>query len=112
MVVRAVKTHGWVVPTENFKKVSLPGKRQGQKKLLVLDMDETMTHWVQEERKDGYDVKVTMDYEEGGVRKIKVPINIRPWLPQFLLGAEKKFQIVVFTASQQSYADPILDYVE
>ena len=62
-------------------------------------MDETMTHWVQDDKKDGYDVKVTMDYDEDGTRKIKVPINVRPWLPQFLLKMEQKYQIVVFTAS-------------
>lgn len=37
-------------------------KKEGQKKLLVLDMDETMTHWVQDREQSGYDalVKIKM----------------------------------------------------
>ncbi len=36
-------------------------------------------------------------------------INIRPYAITFLKNMAKKFEIIVFTASQQEYADTILD---
>jgi CTD small phosphatase-like protein 2 len=39
-------------------------------------------------------------------------INIRPKIRDCLLEANKYFRVVVFTASEQEYADPILDYLD
>jgi CTD small phosphatase-like protein 2 len=39
-------------------------------------------------------------------------INLRPYLMQCLQEANKNFQVVVFTASHQVYADAILDYID
>ena len=39
-------------------------------------------------------------------------INIRPYLQEMLEEANKTMQVIVFTASQQTYADAILDYVD
>jgi len=45
------------------------------------------------------------DYADAG-------INIRPHLRQTLIEANKNFQVVAFTASDQQYADAILDYLD
>ena len=39
-------------------------------------------------------------------------INVRPYALECLREASKYFQIVVFTASHQSYADVVLDYLD
>jgi len=43
---------------------------------------------------------------------IKASINFRPGLVQFLEKASKIFEIIIFTASQKSYADVILNHIE
>ena len=52
--------------------------------------------------------------------KIKFPngeeadagINVRPYALECLKEASKLFQVVIFTASHQSYADVVLDYLD
>ena len=39
-------------------------------------------------------------------------INIRPFMYECLREANKYFQVIVFTASHQTYADAILDYLD
>lgn len=39
-------------------------------------------------------------------------MNIRPYVMEVLLELSKLFQIIVFTASTQEYADPILNYLD
>ena len=39
-------------------------------------------------------------------------INIRPYIMECLEEANKHFQVIVFTASHQVYADAILDYID
>ena len=39
-------------------------------------------------------------------------MNIRPYIYECLEEAQKNFQIIVFTASHQAYADAILDHID
>ena len=39
-------------------------------------------------------------------------INVRPYLKECLTEANKYFQVIVFTASHQAYADVVLDYLD
>lgn len=39
-------------------------------------------------------------------------INIRPHLYECLKQANKYFQVIAFTASDKTYADSILDYID
>ena len=39
-------------------------------------------------------------------------INIRPYIIECIQEAKKNFQVIVFTASHQVYADAILDYID
>ncbi|OMJ92281.1 hypothetical protein SteCoe_4938 [Stentor coeruleus] len=56
---------------------------------LVLDLDETLVHYIDTENRGKY--------------------LIRPYVNEFLQALEKNFEIVIFTAAIQDYADWILD---
>lgn len=79
------------------------------KKLLVFDMDETLIHCIPSPKEDTpCDVKVPYRYHK--LLEYKY-VNIRPYVVECLLELSKMFQIVVFTASTQDYADPLLNYL-
>ena len=39
-------------------------------------------------------------------------LNIRPFAKELILKLSKHFNVLIFTASQQSYADPLIDIVD
>ena len=43
---------------------------------------------------------------------IQAPINVRPYLTEFLKEMSELFEIVVFTASHGCYANVVIDYVD
>ena len=45
-------------------------------------------------------------------KNIPIPLIIRPEMYQFLNYASKEFDLVIFTASEQQYADTIINYIE
>ena len=57
---------------------------------LVLDLDETLIHFVSSEKK----------------------FKLRPGCLQFLKDMSNSFEIVIFTAAAQEYADFILNIIE
>lgn len=42
----------------------------------------------------------------------EIGFNIRPYAISFLKKMKKKWEIIIFTASHQSYADAILDEID
>ena len=60
---------------------------------LVLDLDETL---------------ISFKFDEHHIGMLKM----RPGLYNFLENVRKKYEIVIFTAGTQEYADPILDKIE
>ncbi|KRX03544.1 HAD-like domain [Pseudocohnilembus persalinus] len=71
----------------------LPPNRTGKQYTLVLDLDETLTHTI-----SAYGPKI---------RFLK-----RPGLQEFLNEMSLYFEIVVFTAAMQEYADEIIDKID
>ena len=57
---------------------------------LVLDLDETLVHFVAKEKK----------------------FKLRPGCVKFLKDMAQKFEIIVFTAALQDYADFILNHID
>jgi CTD small phosphatase-like protein 2 len=45
-------------------------------------------------------------------QKVKVGVNIRPYVMTFLKRMAKKYEIVIFTASHEAYANAILDELD
>lgn len=94
------------IPEDKF--VNLPPSPFG--KVLILDMDETLIHCVDDIEQQEPDVILEIDFP--GEETCCAGINIRPYLHECLEEAAISMQIIVFTASHQVYADAILDYLD
>ena len=83
----------------NKLKVSIPvpylNKKSNKEYTLVLDLDETLIHF-----------KPNPNNEESGT------IKIRPYLMEFLEKIKNYYELVVFTAATQEYADPIINALD
>lgn len=75
---------------EPKKEAYLPQIAGDKKYTLVLDLDETLVHFVAKEKK----------------------FKLRPGCIQFLKDMSQLFEVVIFTAAAQDYANFILDYLE
>ena len=84
------------------------------KKLLILDLDETLIHvdfdYILKDKIVNYDKILYFDSEDE--ENIDIPLIIRPGLYDFLDYASKEFELIVFTASEKEYADAIINYIE
>lgn len=90
---------------------SRPLLRPGPVKTLVLDLDETLIH----------SLSRTSSFSQGQMVEIKLSpdqlatlylVNKRPYCDQFLQAVSQWYNLVVFTASVQAYADPMIDWLE
>lgn len=79
-------------------------------KTIIFDLDETLVHCVDEPETDNPHVILKVTFPTG--ETVDAGINIRPYAIECLKEANKYFQVVVFTASHQSYADVVLDYLD
>jgi CTD small phosphatase-like protein 2 len=75
---------------------------------LVLDLDETLVHCSVE---GGADSDLIFPVNFNGVT-YQVGVKMRPHMERFLRAVADKFEVVVFTASQQVYADTLLDIID
>mmetsp|Transcript_9115 Transcript_9115/g.10948 ORF Transcript_9115/g.10948 Transcript_9115/m.10948 type:complete len:365 (+) Transcript_9115:53-1147(+) len=75
---------------------------------LVLDLDETLVHCSVD---GGTDADLTFPVDFNGTI-YQVSVKIRPHMAKFLEMVSDKFEVVVFTASQQVYADTLLDILD
>lgn len=83
---------------------------------LILDLDETLIH--SHELLSPYDALVEIKEEDGSKTKVRPTIlhqtkfNIRPYVQEFFEAVSKMFEIIIFTASESAYADPIIDHLD
>jgi len=75
---------------------------------LVLDLDETLVH-CSVEPLEKPDIVFPVDFNG---TTYEIYARKRPYLEYFLKTVSKQFEICVFTASQQIYADKLLDYLD
>lgn len=80
------------------------------KKTLILDMDETLLHTDVDCQYQYHDELLNVDI--GSDKNVLLPLIKRPFLSNFLSFAKENFNLILFTASQKEYAEPILDYIE
>ena len=80
------------------------------KKLIVLDLDETLIHSDLDCKFKAHDeyIKVNPDKDDESI----IPINFRPHVFEFLDFCSEYFDVAIFTASCKDYADAILDRLE
>ena len=88
------------------------------KKIALFDLDETIVHCIGEinmnnleclSRQSDAKIKVHLP---GGKREVTIGINIRPHWEEALNKIKTKYHIVAFTASHESYADSVLNYLD
>ncbi len=92
--------------------VDLPDFDCPQKtKTIIFDLDETLIHCVDDAETDNPDVVIPIHFSEDP-EPVMAGINIRPHIIECLELANKYFQVIIFTASEKEYADPILDYID
>ena len=80
-------------------------------KTVVFDLDETLIHCVDDIETQEPDVVLEINFE-AEEETVYAGINIRPYIIECLEEAAQNFQVIVFTASHQTYADAILDYID
>ena len=97
------------------EKVNLHFPKDEKKKIALFDLDETLAHCVGEIKENNIDIKpykhivnVTLPSR----KKTKIGINIRPNWKETMDFIKEKYQIVIYTASHQSYADAVLNYMD
>lgn len=92
-------------------------------KTLILDLDETLIHSMSKggRMSTGHMVEVRLNAASLGMGSGQGPlnqhpilywVNKRPYCDEFLRRVCKWFNLVVFTASVQEYADPVIDWLE
>lgn len=89
-----------------------PGKKR--KKILILDLDETLIHSLSRGSPRSYASSSTLHMIEIKLNKISslYYVHKRPYCDHFLNEVSKHFELQIFTASVREYADPIIDWLE
>lgn len=86
-------------------------RRDPQKKLLLLDLDETLIHCTGDvSQREHFDMELDFINQEGV--PLKGLLNVRPGVKKFLRTMSQHFEIAVFTASLKYYADRILRVID
>ena len=90
------------------KSILLGPSKYPNKKTLVLDLDETLVH-SSFKRVKNCDIKQPIDID-GSCQTVFV--NVRPFAEDFIQQMSKYYEIVMFTASIQKYAQPIFNKLD
>ncbi|KAG5440887.1 hypothetical protein PCK2_000042, partial [Pneumocystis canis] len=90
------------IPRPLFPRTLIP-------KTLILDLDETLIHSLVKGGRitSGHMVEVML-----GKHAILYYVHKRPHCDSFLKKVSKWYNVVIFTASVQEYADPVIDWLE
>lgn len=93
------------------KRINVP-RRPGyeNKKTVIFDLDETLVHCCENIEESKPDIRVPVHFPNGEI--ITAGINIRPYAIECLKEANKNFEVFVFTASHQCYANVVLDQLD
>ncbi|CAD8064512.1 unnamed protein product [Paramecium sonneborni] len=99
-----------VKPSSNTianKIVNLPDNKF--KKTIIFDLDETLIH-CQESNDDPSDTVLTIKFPTG--ETVQAGINLRPYCREMLAILSQKYEIIVFTASHECYAQKVINYID
>ena len=108
LFIKYLPAYERVVPYPNHK-ICLPAKDPNDPPIsLVLDLDETLVHCTVEPIDDA---DMTFPVLFNGI-EYTVHVRTRPFLVEFLEAVYDKFEVVVFTASQEVYANELLNRID
>lgn len=109
---------------EEHKKVDFKFKKAGFNKLLIFDLDETLIHSKRDEDEmefldaDGQymdaepDFFVKMESPTSTYGEFDQGIFVRPYLQEVLRAVNLDYEVAVFTAGFDWYANPIIDKID
>ena len=83
--------------------------QSSSRKTLILDLDETLIHSLAKGNKMSAGHMVEIKFEK---HAILYYVHKRPHCDRFLRKVSEWYDVVVFTASVQQYADPVIDWLE
>ncbi|PTB40984.1 hypothetical protein M441DRAFT_47469 [Trichoderma asperellum CBS 433.97] len=111
-----------LIPRRQPSYLNLLEPSRKQQKTLILDLDETLIHSMSKggRMNSGHMIEVQLNTATLGMsgqnsvaqHPILYWVNKRPYCDEFLRRICKWFNLVVFTASVQEYADPVIDWLE
>ena len=79
------------------------------RKTLIFDLDETLVH-CSNEIMIGSDIVMPIRLPDGILSSLCV--KVRPFAKECLIEASRHFEVIVFTASEKQYADPIISFLD
>jgi carboxy-terminal domain RNA polymerase II polypeptide A small phosphatase len=105
----SLKRHPPIVPVLPADS-PLPTPEDFKKKLLVLDLDETLIHTVStyEQLSRAPDNVFYFD----AAQQRPYPVYKRPGVEKFLMSVASQFEVAVWTAGTREYAEPILNWLD
>ena len=88
---------------------------------LVLDLDETLIHYDEDQHKRTFEQALSTFTQQNGRYPTQaetsqimpeLEFKVRPFCLEFIEAMSQMFEIVVFTAAEQQYADEVLDRLD
>ncbi|KAH8893494.1 hypothetical protein GQ53DRAFT_763782 [Thozetella sp. PMI_491] len=112
-----------LIPRRQPSYINVEAADPKRQKTLILDLDETLIHSMSKggRMSTGHMVEVRLSTTYVGVsgqasigpqHPILYYVHKRPYCDDFLRRVSKWYNLVVFTASVQEYADPVIDWLE
>ncbi|KAL1896428.1 Nuclear envelope morphology protein 1 [Ceratocystis pirilliformis] len=112
-----------LIPRRQPSYLNFEGPPSEHQKTLILDLDETLIHSMSKGNRlgSGHMVEVRLNTAFVGMggqmavgpqHPILYYVHKRPHCDDFLRRISKWYKLVVFTASVQEYADPVIDWLE
>ena len=99
-------------PITKEREVNLPFVNEigkGKKRLAIFDLDETLIHC---ELNPENESQTTINVVLPNKKTKQIGLNIRPHWKEELLKIKTKYYIIMYTASHQSYADSVVNYLD
>jgi len=106
--IKGLPPYSKVVPPNKPRPCLLPSQKMPSKPTLVLDLDETLVHCSIDPIPNP-DLTFKVDFN--GIL-YDVYVRKRPCFQQFLEHVSRSFEVIVFTASQQVYAEALLNILD
>jgi Dullard-like phosphatase family protein len=97
-----------IIKAKEIELPRLPGYEN--RKTVIFDLDETLIHCARDFVACKPDVYIPIVFTNGDF--IEAGINIRPYVKECLEECGKYMEVMVFTASNKTYADAVLDYLD